>query len=211
MIPNVSQQSLYPSLAAKGTSINTAISPPIPLSRRVINDVEEHQRRVLNSYAEGMNRGMNTSSIQSQEEEQEEQEEKITSTTKKQKATIIQAETQEETLQPGSLGNEDIGLNQADPTKGQDPTSIQAQEVEEKDVSVAEDMSDTQVQGGNTDLQAMMNSQIQRHWKTRYPEHRKSIIIKLPLMMMSKTIQYNLVIQLPNHSCQEVSEYPLQR
>ena len=60
VIRNISQQSLYPSLAAMGTSINTAISPPIPLSRRVINDIEEHQRRVLNSYVEGINRGTNT-------------------------------------------------------------------------------------------------------------------------------------------------------
>ena len=54
VIPNISQQLIYPSLAAMGTSINTAISPPIPLSRRVINDTEEHQRRVLDSYVEGM-------------------------------------------------------------------------------------------------------------------------------------------------------------
>ena len=46
-----------------GTSINTAISPQIPLSRRVINDTEEHQRRVLNSCVEGTNRGMNTSPV----------------------------------------------------------------------------------------------------------------------------------------------------
>ena len=63
VIPNISQQSLYPSLVAMGTSINTAISPPIPLSRRVINDIEEHQRRVLNSYVEGTNRGTNTSPV----------------------------------------------------------------------------------------------------------------------------------------------------
>ena len=44
VIPNISQQSLYPSLAAMGTSINTAILPSIPLSRRVINDTEEHQK-----------------------------------------------------------------------------------------------------------------------------------------------------------------------
>ena len=37
------------------------------------------------------------------------------------------------------------------------------------------------------------------------------IIIELPSMMMSRMIQYNLVIQSPNCSCQEVSEYPLQR
>ena len=33
------------------------------------------------------------------------------------------------------------------------------------------------------------------------------IIIELSSMMMSRMIQYNLVIQSPNHSCQEVSEY----
>ena len=94
VIPNISQQLLYPSLVAMGTSINTAISPPIPLSRRVINDIEEHQRRVLDSYVEGMKRGMNTSPVQSSDE----QEEEITTMTKGQKATITQAETQEETL-----------------------------------------------------------------------------------------------------------------
>ena len=78
VIPNISQQSLYPSLAAMGTSINTAISPPIPLSRRVFNDKEEHQRRVLDSYVEGMNRGTNTSPVKSSDE----QEEEITMTTK---------------------------------------------------------------------------------------------------------------------------------
>ena len=55
-----------------GTSINTAISPSIPLSRRVINDIEKHQRRVLDSYVEGMNRGMNTSPVQSSDEQEEE-------------------------------------------------------------------------------------------------------------------------------------------
>ena len=72
VIPNTSQQSLYPSLAAMGTSINMAISPSIPLSRRVINDIEEHQRRVLDSYVEGMNRRMNTSPVQSSDEQEEE-------------------------------------------------------------------------------------------------------------------------------------------
>ena len=60
------------------TSINIAISPQIPLSRRVINDIEEHQRRVLNSYVEGMNRGMNTSPVHSSDK----QEEEITTTAK---------------------------------------------------------------------------------------------------------------------------------
>ena len=94
VIPNISQQSLYPSLAAMGTSINTAISLPIPLSRRVINDIEEHQRRVLNNYVEGTNRGMNTSPVQTLDE----QEEEITTTKTGQKARITPVETQEKTL-----------------------------------------------------------------------------------------------------------------
>ena len=88
VIPNISQQSLYPSLAATGTSINTAISPPIPLSRRVINDIKEHQRKVLNSYVDGTNRGMNTSPVQISDEREEE----ITTTKTGQKAGITLAE-----------------------------------------------------------------------------------------------------------------------
>ena len=130
-----------------GTSINTAISPPIPLSRRVINDIEEHQRRVLNSYVEGMNRGTNTSPVQSSEEHEEE----ITTMTKGQKATITQAETQEETLQLESLGTKDTSVSQADPTQGQDPVSVQAHSMEENEVPVAEDTSNMQVQVDNID------------------------------------------------------------
>ena len=150
MIPNVSQPSLYPSLAAMRASINTAISTPITLSRRVINDIEEHERRVLNSYAEGMNRRTNTSPIQSLDKQHEE----ITSTTKGQKAAITQVETQEETLQPESLGKEDTSMNQADATQGQDPMSVQAQEVEENEVPVAKDTSNMQVPVGNEISQA---------------------------------------------------------
>ena len=131
------------------TSINTAILPPIPLSRRVINDIEEHQRRVLDSYVEGMNRGMNTSPVQSSDE----QEEEITTMTKGQKAAITQAETQEETLQLESLETKDTSMKQADPTQGQDPTPVQTQNMEENEVADAEDTSDMQVQVGNTDSQ----------------------------------------------------------
>ena len=56
MIPNILQQLLYPFLTAMGSSPNTALSPSIPLTRRVINKIEEHQRTVLDSYAEGMDR-----------------------------------------------------------------------------------------------------------------------------------------------------------
>ena len=66
----IPQQSLYPSLAAMGSSPNIALSPSIPLARRVINEIEEHQRRVLDSYAEGMDRETNTSPVLSLDEQQ---------------------------------------------------------------------------------------------------------------------------------------------
>ena len=132
-----------------GTSINTAILPPIPLSRRVINSIEEHQRRVLDSYVEGMNRGMNTSPVQSLDKQQEE----TTTTSKGQKPVVTQANLQEETLQLESPETEDTGMKQADPTYSQDPTYVQAQDMEENEVPVAEDTSEQEVQGANTDSQ----------------------------------------------------------
>ena len=131
------------------TSINTAIFPSIPLSRRVINDIEEHQRRVLESYVEGTNRGTNTSPVQTLDE----QEEEVTTTNTGQKARITQAEMQEETLQLESLEIEDTGIKQADLMQGQDLEPVQAQNVEENEVPDAQDTSDTQVQDDCTDSQ----------------------------------------------------------
>ena len=70
VIPNIPHQSLYPSLATMESSPNTALSPSIPLTRRVINKIEEHQRTVLNSYAEGVDRETNTSPVLSLDEQQ---------------------------------------------------------------------------------------------------------------------------------------------
>ena len=78
-----------------GTSINTSTSPSIPFSRRVINDIEEHQRRALDDSVESTTRGANTSPVPGPEEQAEEI---ITPNTGLQ-AGIIPAETQEETLQ----------------------------------------------------------------------------------------------------------------
>ena len=69
VIPNIPQQLLYPSLAAMRSSPNTALSPSIPLARRVINEIDEHPRTVLDSYAEGMDREMNTSPVLSLDEQ----------------------------------------------------------------------------------------------------------------------------------------------
>ena len=108
MIPNISQQSLYQSLAAIGTSINTSVSPSIPFSRRVINDIEEHQRRALNDSIEGATRGTNTSPVPGSGEQEEEV---ITPNTGLQ-ARIIPTETQEETLQLEYLETQDTGIKQ---------------------------------------------------------------------------------------------------
>ena len=70
VIPNILQQSLYPCLTAMGSSPNTALSPSIPLARRVINEIEEHQRTVLASYAEGMDTETNKSTVLSLDEQQ---------------------------------------------------------------------------------------------------------------------------------------------
>ena len=132
-----------------GTSINTAMSPPIPLSRKVSNDIEEHQRRVLDSYVEGTNRGTNTSPFQTSDE----QEEEITTTKTGQKARITPTEMQEDILQLESLETEDTSMKQVDPTPGQDSESLQAQNREENEVPDAEDTSNMQVQDDDTDSQ----------------------------------------------------------
>ena len=149
VILTISQQSLYPSLVAMGTSINTAIYPSIPFSKRVINDIEEHQRRVLESYVEGTNRGTNTSPVQTSDE----QEEEVTTSNTGQKVRITPVEMHEETLQLESLETEDTGIKQADHMQGQDSESLQAQNMEENEVPDAQDTSDMQVQEDGTDLQ----------------------------------------------------------
>ena len=72
VIPSISQQSLYPSLTALETSVNMAVSPPIPFSRRVINDIEEQQRKALKDTVEGIIISTNTSPTSDVEEQEEE-------------------------------------------------------------------------------------------------------------------------------------------
>ena len=92
MIPSIPQQSLYPSLAALGTSLNTVVSPPIPFSRRVINDIEEQQRKALKDTVEGTIRSTNTSPTS----DVEEQEEEVIIPSINPQMGIMQANTQEE-------------------------------------------------------------------------------------------------------------------
>ena len=75
-------------------SLNTAVSPPIPFSRRAINDIEEQQRKSLKDTVEGTIRLINTSPTSYLEEQDEE----VIIRSIKPQAGITQADTQEETL-----------------------------------------------------------------------------------------------------------------
>ena len=150
---HISQQSLYPSSAAMGTSINTAISPSIPFSRRVINDTKEHQRRVLDSYVEGTQRGTNISPVQTSNK----QEDEVTASNTGKKAVIIPAETREETLQQESLETEDTSTQQVNPMPGQDSESLQAQNIDENEVPDSPNITDEQIQDDGIDLQVNGN------------------------------------------------------
>ena len=143
VIPNIQQQSQYPSLTAMESSPNTALSPYIPLARRGINKIEEHQRTVLDSYAEGMDRGMNTSPVLSLDKQQV----KIKTTSTGLQPVVTHAELQDNTLQPESPETEDTSVEQAD------PINVQTQDVEENTKLAEVDTSEQQAQVDNTDSQ----------------------------------------------------------
>ena len=82
------------------------MSPSIPLGRRVINEIEKHQRTVLDSYAEGMDRGMNTSPVLSSDEQQV----KIKNTLTGPQPVDMHAEVQDHILQLESPEKEDTGI-----------------------------------------------------------------------------------------------------
>ena len=111
VIPNIPQQSLYPSLAAMGSSSNTALSPSIPLARRVMNEIEEHQRTVLDSYIKDMDREMNTSPVVSSDKQQVETKNTLTGP----QLIDANAEVQDNTLQLESPEKENTGVKQVDP------------------------------------------------------------------------------------------------
>ena len=81
-----------------GSSPNTSLSPSIPLTRRVINEIEEHQRTVLDSYAEGIDRETNTSPVLSSDEQQVKTKNTLTGP----QPVDANAEIQDNTLQPES-------------------------------------------------------------------------------------------------------------
>ena len=144
VIPHIPQQSLYPSLAAMGSSPNTALSPSIPLTRRVINEIEEHQRTVLDSYTEGMDREMNTSPVLSSDEQQVKTKNTLTGP----QPVDVNAELQDNMLQPESPGKEDTGIKQIN------AVNVQNQDVENNVESVEIDACEQQVLVITKDSQA---------------------------------------------------------
>ena len=123
VIPSIPQQSLYPSLAALGTSVNTAVFPPIPFSRRVINEIEEQQGKALEDTVEGNIRSTNTLPIS----EVEEQEEEVIVPIVNPQAGITQADTQEETLQLESSEIEDTSIKKVNTQEDQNTAPTEAQ------------------------------------------------------------------------------------
>ena len=123
VIPNILQQSLYPSLAAMGTSINTAVSLSIPFTRKVINDIEEQQRKTLKNTVEGIIRSTNTSPIPKEEGKEEE----VITPTSNLQVPKTQVDTQEETLQPEPSKIEDTNTKQGYASEDQNvgPTESQ--------------------------------------------------------------------------------------
>ena len=126
VIPNIPQQSLYPSLAAMGTSINTAVSPAIPFTRKVINDIQEQQKKTLQTTVEGIIRLTNTSPLP---EEERKEEEVITPSSNLQVPTT-QADTQEKTLQLESSKIEDTHTKQVYTSEDQNVGPTEAQNIE---------------------------------------------------------------------------------
>ena len=96
VIPGIPPQLLYPSLSALGTGSDLAMTSPIPFSRRVINDIEEQQRKALEVTVEGIVRSTNISPISEVVEEVDDT--PAPGVTPQQRVT--HADTQEGTLQP---------------------------------------------------------------------------------------------------------------
>ena len=142
VIPSILQQSLYPSLAAMGTSVNTAVSPSIPFTRKVINDIEEQQRKTFEDTVEGYIRLTNTSPIPNEEGKEEE----VITPSSNLQAGTTQADTQEETLQLESSKIEDTSIKQVHMQKDQNIGLAEAQNTEDINERVVLDSIDSQME-----------------------------------------------------------------
>ena len=146
VIPGIPQQSLYPSLAALGTSINTAVIPPVPFSRRVINDIEEKQRKAFKDTVESTIRSTNTSPTSEVEEQAEET--IVPGLTSQARTT--QADTQEETLQLESSEIEDTSVKKFNLQRDQDTGPTEVQNTLDTDERAVPDLNGSQIEDNGT-------------------------------------------------------------
>ena len=125
-----------------GTSINTAVSPSIPYARKIINDIEEQQRKTLKDTVEGNIRSTNTSPIP----EKEGKEEEVITPSSNLQAGTTQEDTQEETLQPESSKIEDTGTKQVYASEDQNVGLTEAQNFEHTNERAVLDSIDGQIE-----------------------------------------------------------------
>ena len=142
VIPSILQQSLYPSLVTMETSVNTVVSPSIPFARKVINDIEEQQRKTLKDTAEGNIRLTNTSPIPDEEGKEEE----VITPSSNLQAGTTQADTQEETLQLESSKIEDTSIKQVHTPEDQNIGLNKAQNIEDINERALLDSTDSQME-----------------------------------------------------------------
>ena len=146
VIPSIPQQSLYPSLAAMGTSLNMAVSPPIPFCRRVINNIEEQQRKVLKNTVEGTITSTNISPSSGAEEQKEE----VIILSVNPQAGKTQADTQEETLQPESSEIEDTSIKKVNTQEDQNTGPTEVQNTGDTDERAVPDLIGSQIEEDGT-------------------------------------------------------------
>ena len=205
VIPSILQQSLNPSLAAMGTSINTAVSPSIPFARKVINDIEEQQRKTLKNTVEGIIRSTNTSPIP----EEEGKEEEIITPSSNLQVPTTQADTQEETLQLESSKIEDTGTKQVYASEDQNVGPTEAQNIEHTNERPVLDSIDGQIEDdgstpeNNDQDPAMQDEQMSK------ASQDDNYCTPIDDDDLDDMIQFGN--QVTSHFCPEASEYPLQR
>ena len=146
VIPSILQQSLYPSLAALETTVNMAVSPPIPFSRRVISDTEGQQRKSFEDTVESTIRSTNTLPTS----EVEEQEEEVIIPSVNPQAGTTQADTQEETLQTESSEIEDTGIKKVNTQEDQNTGPTEVQNTGDVDKRAVPDLIGSQIEEDGT-------------------------------------------------------------
>ena len=145
VIPNIPQQSLYPSLATMNSSLNIAVSPSITLSRRVINYIKEFQRKSLDRTVEGTIKSTNTSLISELDDDE------IIIPSQNPQGGIAQADTQDDTLQLESFQTEDTGSKNVDTKEDQTIKPYRVQNTVEIGERVTSDETDKHVDQDSTD------------------------------------------------------------